>query len=121
MGLRQVYSQAYHHSANGKAEMAGKTIQQVLRRLHTEDKTNWVQALPRALQKYHDLAGPNGLSPYEIVFGGRIHSMGGIPLHPRIEAPDSKDWVHRGKEIDRVVANRLHDIHQAWMKKSMRP
>ena len=43
--------------------------------------------------------------------------MGGIPQHPRIEAPDAKDWVQRGKEIDRVVANKLHDIHQAWMER----
>ena len=112
MGVRQVYSQAYHHGANGRAEVAGKTLQQVLRRLHNEDRINWVQALPRAVQNYHDLAGPSGLSPYEIVFGGRLRSMGGIPRHPQVEAPDAQDWIRRGKEMDEAVAAELKKVHQ---------
>ena len=112
MGARQVYSQAYHHNANGRAEVAGKTLIQVMRRLHTEGKINWAEALPRAVQIYHDLPGPSGLSPYEIVFGGRIRSMGGIPHHPRVEAPDAKDWIRRGKEIDEDVARKLREIHK---------
>ena len=117
MGVRQVYSQAYHHSANGRADMAGKTLQQVLRRLHQEDRINWVQALPRAIQNYHDLAGPSGLSPYEIVFGGRIRSMGGIPRNPQVEAPDAKEWIRQGQETDRKVSLKLRELHQAWTEK----
>ena len=78
-----MYSQAYHHNANGRAEMAGKTVIQVLRRLHAEDRINSAEALPRAVQVYHDLPGPSGVPPYEIVFGRRIRSMGGILRHPR--------------------------------------
>ena len=46
MGVRQVYSQAYHHGANGRAEMAGKTLQQLLRGIQQDVHINWVQALP---------------------------------------------------------------------------
>ena len=112
MGVRQVYSQAYHHSANGRAEMAGKTLIQVLRRLHTEDRINWAEALQRAVRIYHDLPGPSGLSPYEIVFGGRVRSLGGIPQHPRIESPDAMEWIRSGEEVDKKVAKKLWELHR---------
>ena len=112
MGVRNVYSQAHHHSANGRAEVAGKTIMQVLRRLHQEDRVNWVSALPRAVQQYHDIPGPIGLSPYEIVFGGRTRSVGGIPRKPKIEAPDAKEWLAQGQQIDRLVADKLQAHHR---------
>ena len=116
MGVRQVYSQAYLHNANGRAERAGKTIQQVLRRLYNEDKMNWVQTLPKAIQQYHDLTGPSGLSPYEIVYGGRQRSMGGIPHPPQVECPDAQEWIRTGKEIDEAVAKKLEEVHRRNME-----
>ena len=112
MGVRQVYSQAYHHSANGRAEMAGKTLQQLLRRLHQEERLNWVEVLPRAVQQLHDLPGPSGLSPYEVVFEGRVRCVGGIPGQLPKEAPDARDWLEQGQRIDSAVAEKLRTVHQ---------
>ena len=112
MGVRQVYSQAYHHSANGRAEMAGKTLQQLLTRIHQEDHLSWVEALPRAVCILHDLPGPTGLSPYEIVFGGRLRCLGGIPRQVPKEAPDAKEWLEHGRRIDSIVADKLNAVHQ---------
>ena len=83
---------------------------QMLRILYAEDRINWAEALPRAVQVYHDLPGPSGLSPYEIVFGGRIRSMGGILRRPQIEALDAMEWIRRGKEIDENVARDLWEL-----------
>ena len=112
MGVRQVYSQAYHHNANGRAEVGGKTLQQVLRRLYQEDHFNWVEALPRAVQLMHDLPGPSGLSPYEVVFGGRTRCLGGIPRQELKEAPDARDWLEQGRRIDAKVAEKLQTMQQ---------
>ena len=117
MGVREVYSQAHHHSANGRAEMAGKTLQQLLRRIHQEDRISWVQALPRAVQQYHDVPGPSGLTPYEIVFGGRTRSMGGVPRQPQRECPDAKEWLEQGKLIDKQVAEKMQKVHEQQMAK----
>ena len=117
MGVREVYSQSHHHSANGRAEMAGKTVQQLLRRLHQEDRINWPQAIPRVPQQLHDLPGPSGRSPYEIVFGGRVRSAGGIPRQPQHESPDARDWLEQGRKIDEKVAAKLTAVHQQRVQK----
>ena len=112
MGVREVHSHAHHHCANGRAEMAGKTIQQLLRRIHAEDRVNWVRALPRAVQQYHDLPGPAGLTPYEIVYGGRVRCMGGIPRMPQRSCPDAAEWIQQGRTIDQLVADKLQAMHE---------
>jgi len=112
MGVRQVYSQAYHHSANGRAEMAGKTLQQLLRRLHQEEHLSWVEVLPRAVQQLHDLPGPSCLSPYEVMFGGRMRCMGGITRQLPNDAPDARYWLEQGQVIDSAVAEKLRTVHQ---------
>ena len=43
MGIRQAFSQAYHHQANGRAERAGQQVMEILRKLHADEKTTWVQ------------------------------------------------------------------------------
>jgi hypothetical protein len=112
MGVRQCYSQAYHHEANGRAECQGKVLQQLLRKIHNEEGLSWMEALPRALQHLHDLPGVTGLSPYEIVFGGRQRSLGDIPYQPERENPDAAEWVQKGKELDQIVAQRLAKVHR---------
>ena len=47
LGIRQAFAQAYHHQANGRAEVAGKELQRKLRVLHEElPGLTWVEALP---------------------------------------------------------------------------
>ena len=57
LGIEHIYTQPYHHQANGRAEMAGQQIREVLRKLHTDQNVNWVEALPRALRIIHDSPG----------------------------------------------------------------
>ena len=82
LGIRHTYSQAYHHRANGRVEMAGQQIKEYLRKILTEEKhRTWVDALPQALDRLHDAKGQCGLSPYEILFG-RSRPLGNIPYEP---------------------------------------
>jgi hypothetical protein len=80
-GIRQAFSHAYHHQANGRAEKAGQQVMEILRKLHVHQKICWVEALPRVLDMIHDTKGEGGLSPYEILFG-RQRPKGGIPYEP---------------------------------------
>ena len=69
LGIRQAWSQAYRPQANGRAEVARKTLMGFMRRLWVELGINWVEALPRVLCAYHDTRGESGYSPFQIVFG----------------------------------------------------
>ena len=79
LGIRQAWSQAYRPQANGRAEVAGKTLMGFMRRLWVELGINWVEALPRVLRAYHDTRGESGYSPFQIVFG-RERFVAGAPL-----------------------------------------
>ena len=111
LGIRQAYSQAYHHQANGRAEVAGKTIQALLRKVWNEDHINWVQALPRVLRIYHDLPGESGLCPFQLMFG-RERNLAGLPYEPVKECQAATEFFDRMEEIDRVVAQRLNAKHR---------
>ena len=94
LGIRQTFSQAYHHQANGRAKMAGQQIMEKLRKIAAEENTNWVEALPCILDRYHDITGESGISPYEILFG-RERSLGNLPYEPDRDCPDSQDFFKK--------------------------
>ena len=39
MGIWQAFSQAYHHQANGRAERAGQSLMEILRKIYEEKKS----------------------------------------------------------------------------------
>jgi hypothetical protein len=110
MGIRQAYSQAYHHQANGRAERAGQQIMERLKKIQVEDKLNWVEALPQALDRIHDTPGESGLSPFQILFG-RHRPLGGLPYEPLRDCEDSRSFFSRQREIDLVVASKMNNLH----------
>ena len=61
LGIRHAYSQAYHHQANGRAEMAGQILLERLRKLQDKRGVVWVELLPMVLDRYHDIPGESGL------------------------------------------------------------
>lgn len=76
LGIRQAYSQAYRPQGNGRAEVAGKTLINALRKMKAQGYENWVEVLPRVLWAYHNLIGESGMSPFQIVFGRDRHEAG---------------------------------------------
>ena len=109
-GVRQAYSQAYHHAANGRAEVAGEQIQKRLRKLQAEEGICWVPALQRAVQQIHDVPGQSGLSPYQILYG-RDRPMAGIPYKPPKVMPDAMAFFKSQREMDAKIAKTMGDLH----------
>ena len=62
LGVRQAFSQAYHHQANGRAEMAGQQLMEKLRKMHADEGINWAESLESALRVIHDTPGITGLT-----------------------------------------------------------
>jgi len=49
-GVRQAFSQACHHQANGRAEMAGQQLIEKLRKMQADEGINSADCLPAALK-----------------------------------------------------------------------
>ena len=64
MGIRHAKTVAYHRRLNGRDEVAGRQMFDKFRQLHMDEPgRNLNNSLCRALQAYHNLPGPTGLSP----------------------------------------------------------
>jgi hypothetical protein len=111
LGVRVAYGQAYHHQAQGRVENAGQQVKRQLTRVDAEGGAPWVELLPRVLNQLHDLPGPSGLSPYEIVFG-RHRPMGGLPYRPRWEAEDANRFLAKMRDQDAHVARVMNALHE---------
>ena len=112
LGIRQAFGHAYHHQANGRAEVAGKELQRKLRLLHGQGGgSNWVELLPVALRHIHDTPGVTGLSPYEIITG-RHRNMVGVPYPVERQAQDALLFLERQKAMDKKVADLLNARHE---------
>ena len=74
LGIRQAFSQAYHHQANGRAEMAGQQVMGKLRKLHAQGKFNWVEVLSQVLDRIHDTPGEVGCPRTKLSLGGSDRS-----------------------------------------------
>ena len=110
LGIRQAFSQAYHHQANGRAEVAGQQIMELLRKLNAKEAINWVEALPQVLDRYHDMPGVSGYSPYQILFG-RERSLGQLPYRLPTESEDAVAFFARMEELDHHVSDFLNAKH----------
>lgn len=111
LGIRQSFSQAYNHQANGRAERAGQQLMERLRKINADSVVNWVTALPTALRQIHDSPGESGLSPYQILFG-RDRNIPNLPYAPPRTCEDASDFLHRMERVDQHVAKTLNYMHE---------
>jgi len=115
-GIRQGFSQAYHHQANGRVERAGQQIMEILRKMQVQNKICWVEALPIVIDRIHDTPGETGLSPYQILFG-MDRPLGNIPYTPPKECEDAEAFFDRMEKIDKSVAEKLKEIHEKQVER----
>ena len=113
LGVRQAFSQAYRPQANGRAEVAGRTLITTLRKLHTDNEINWVESLPRALRLRHDLPDPEtGFTPYQLLFG-RERPLANLPFSIARANPDAEEFVDGIQKIDdftgKILQKQLQD------------
>ena len=69
LGVRCAQAQAYHHATNGRAEVAGQQIIEILRKMSAQNDINWVEALARVWQIIHDNRGKLALPPMRSFLG----------------------------------------------------
>jgi hypothetical protein len=112
VGIRRAYSQAYHHQANGRAEVIGREFKKQLRKITDEMNANWVELLPLVRNQMHDIPGQTGLSPYEIVYGRR-RPLKGLPYKPPIIAEDAVRFFDRMEQTREKIAEQLNHLHQS--------
>lgn len=112
LGIRQVFSQAHRPQANGRAEVAGRVLQDILRKLALDNRVNWVEALPRALRIHHDTVDPiMGITPYQAMFG-RERNLGGLPLTNKRECREASEFFDHMAEVDYLVALAFNEAHK---------
>ena len=114
LGVRQTYGISYRSQTNGRAEVAGKTLIGLLRKIQEETGSNWVEALPRALRFHNDAINDTGMSPYQILFG-RERSLGGIPTEAIRTCEDAGQFMERMREVDRVAMEVMNQVHKEQM------
>ena len=90
VGIRQVYSQAYHHASNGRAQWAGQQVMEMPRKVALETEESWVALLPKVVNFFHDTPSEVGFYPYQIAFG-RERPLANRAFTPR-ECPDAQDF-----------------------------
>ena len=113
-GVRTAYAQAYHHNANGRAEVAGQQVIRKLSKLITvpqEPGISGVELLPKALRLIHDTPGPTGLTPYEIVLG-RHRPMAGLPYEIPKKAVDAMVWLDKQETMRVITAERAETLQE---------
>ena len=124
LGIHHNFSPPYHHQANGRAEMAGQQIQEFLRRAYNDTGENWVEALPRVLDCIHDMEGPLGLSPYQMLFG-RDRPLSGLPYPAPRYAEAANGFFNRMEELDKGIEENWKVLHEKlrvqWNKKLKEP
>ena len=111
LGIRMSYAHAYRHQGNGRAEVAGRHIQTVLRKLNAEQMVNWAEALPAALRLHNDRAGENGYSPYQLLFG-RDRPLAGLPWRETVQSEEVQVFFDR-LENQRLEAKRAMEKEHA--------
>ena len=112
LGIRQAFSQSYRAQSNGRAEVAGRVLVDILRKLLIDQNISWVEALPRALRILHDLRDPVlDVSPYELVFG-RQRALAGLPWTTPRECPDAAEFLEHMRQVDANLARLLNAAHE---------
>ena len=113
LGVRVAYGQAYHHQANGKAENSAQQVMRKLTKVITDEGLSWVELLPRVLRHIHDLPGPSGYTPYQVLFG-RERPLANVPLKALPtsgKAMDMADFITHMREVDDRVVKALSAVH----------
>ncbi|EPS67738.1 hypothetical protein M569_07036 [Genlisea aurea] len=107
LGIRCVFSQAHRPQANGRVEVAGRVLKDIIRKVAMERKKSWMEILPCALRIRHDLVDPEiGYSPYQLLFG-RERPGTGLPWNVEHENESARVWIRNREQQEGHIASIL--------------
>ena len=99
LGIRCAFSHAHRPQGNGRAEVAGRVVKDLLRKICLEQGKSWVEVLPQVLRIKHDLVDPEiGLSPHQLLFG-RERAGVGLPWFLERQSEEAKDWMLKQERV----------------------
>ena len=107
LGISTAYTKVFRSQTNGRAEVAGHQILEILRKIHAGstlqgNNPSWVMHLPSVVRGYFQKPGHLGLSPHQILF--RRDKIGPAPcLPPTSEAACATQWLQEMRDMDRLV------------------
>ena len=104
LGIRNAFSHAHRPQANGRAEVAGRVVKDLVRKICLEQGKSWLEVLPQVLRIKHDMVDPEtGFSPYQLVFGRERPGVG-LPWGVERVAEDAREWVLRHEKVHSEIA-----------------
>ena len=116
MGTRHAKSVPYLSWSDGRAEVAGRQLFGMLRRIHiTNPRRNWFEEMWPALKAHHDTPTPGGLSPHQILFG-RDPLGRGLPFSRDGMAMEAKEFFARQEATARDIRQQLEKEHAERQK-----
>ena len=107
LGITIAYSDVQRSKTNGRAEVVGHQVLDILRKVHAasdpkDDNTSWVRHIVSVVRGHFQKPGHFGLSPQQIVFG-REKIGPGPCMPPQREAPCATQWLHQMCDMVRLV------------------
>ena len=111
MGVQHATSVAHLSRSNGRAEVAGRQVFERLRKLHLENpKKNWFREMWRAIQAYHNLPTPSGLSPHKILLS-RDRLSRSLPWYTTGLAKDAVEAFKEAEDTAKLVKDAFEKEH----------
>ena len=113
IGARSTMCLAGRHQCNRKAENTGKQLRRAVAKALTWRKGNdWVQVLPAVVRAWHEITGPSGYTPNEIVFG-KHNPIKGPPLaEPKGVAQDAAHYFQRREELIALARRAMIQVQE---------
>ena len=120
MGIKQLFSTAYHPQTDGQTEVVNRSLSTLLRVLIKPNLKNWEECIPHAEFAYNRAQHRvTKRSPFEVVYGFNPYTaldMLPLPLHEQTSMDFDKHAAHK-KKLHEDTRNTLEKHNEDLAKK----
>jgi hypothetical protein len=127
MGIKQLFSTAYHPQTDGQTEVVNRSLSTLLRVLIKPNLKNWEECIPHAEFAYNRaLHRATKRTPFEVVYGANPYTaldMLPLPLREQVNMDFDKRAAYMKKlhEETRTTLEKHNKDHATKMNKNQRP
>ena len=105
LGIERNLASKYHPHTNGKCERLNQTLMRSLEKHAHDNPARWDDQVPLVLLSFRVNSGPNGMSPYELLYGTKPRLP--VDLLANAEAPVRSSPRLRRLGLDQTSLARL--------------